>query len=154
MAKSEVELLKRFRATSGWSMDRIAKALGVHHQTVQAWLAGKKAPGNLSRQAIREFLKKGGKVEETRRVKPLMLDEFFTICGGDKGLMGKIANGAQGEKHVGKFILKALMKGMEQTVSPDVQKKFLARIDEDRANEILRDVAKKIAAGEVLPKAR
>ncbi len=54
----ELMLLKKFKARSGWSYDRISKEIGIHHQTVQGWFTGKYKPSQLSRKAIREFLEK------------------------------------------------------------------------------------------------
>lgn len=58
MGEKEVQLLKRFQEKTGWSYVRIAKEIGVHYQSVVAWFAGRKVPGNLAGRAIREFLKK------------------------------------------------------------------------------------------------
>ena len=55
---NEAELLRVFKEKSGWSHDRLSKEIGVHHQTIQGWLTGKKKPRGLSRKAIREFLEK------------------------------------------------------------------------------------------------
>jgi ribosome-binding protein aMBF1 (putative translation factor) len=54
----ELELLKKFKARTGWSYDRLSKEIGIHYQTVQGWFTGKYKPGQLSRKAIREFLAK------------------------------------------------------------------------------------------------
>jgi hypothetical protein len=56
--KDELGLLRKLKKRSGWSYDRISKEIGIHHQTVQGWFTGKNNPGQLSRKAIREFLKK------------------------------------------------------------------------------------------------
>jgi len=56
--ENELELLKKFKARSGWSYDRLSKEIGIHHQTVQGWFTSKYMPGQLSRRAIREFLAK------------------------------------------------------------------------------------------------
>ncbi len=58
MGEKEVQLLKRFQEKEGWSYVRIAKEIGVHYQSVVAWFACRKVPGNLASKAIREFLKK------------------------------------------------------------------------------------------------
>jgi len=55
---SEIKALREFKKRSGWSYQAIAEKLGVHQQAVFGWFAGKWQPNNLSRQAIRKFLKK------------------------------------------------------------------------------------------------
>lgn len=52
----EVEMLKEFKKTSGWSFEKIAREIGVSYQTVMAWFSGKYKPGNLARKAIKGFL--------------------------------------------------------------------------------------------------
>ena len=52
----EVEMLKDFKKKSGWSFEKIAREIGVSHQTVMAWFSGKYIPNNLSRRAIKAFL--------------------------------------------------------------------------------------------------
>jgi len=54
----ELELLKKFKAQSGWSYDRLSKEIGIHHQTIQGWFTGKYKPGNMARNLIRSFLEK------------------------------------------------------------------------------------------------
>jgi DNA transposition AAA+ family ATPase len=58
MSEKEIQLLRKFKEKSGWSYVRIAEEIGVHYQSVVAWFAGKKIPGNLASRAIREFLAK------------------------------------------------------------------------------------------------
>ena len=52
----ELEMLKEFKKNSGWSFEKIAREIGVSHQTVMAWFYGKYTPNNLSRRAIKAFL--------------------------------------------------------------------------------------------------
>ncbi|MHB8093826.1 MAG: helix-turn-helix domain-containing protein [Candidatus Aminicenantales bacterium] len=58
MGEKEIQLLKKFKQKTGWSYVRIAEEIGVHYQSVVAWFAGRKVPGNLGSKAIREFLEK------------------------------------------------------------------------------------------------
>ena len=58
MGEKEVQLLKKFQERSGWSSARIGREIGVHYQSILAWFAGRKVPGNLASKAIREFLAK------------------------------------------------------------------------------------------------
>jgi transcriptional regulator with XRE-family HTH domain len=54
----EIKALREFKKAFGWSYQAIAEKIGVHQQAIVAWFAGKWQPNNLSRQAIRKFLKK------------------------------------------------------------------------------------------------
>jgi transcriptional regulator with XRE-family HTH domain len=54
----EIKALREFKKSFGWSYQAIAEKIGVHGQAVVAWFAHKWQPNNLSRQAIRKFLKK------------------------------------------------------------------------------------------------
>ncbi len=58
MGEKEVRLLMKFKEKTGWPLIRIANEIGVHYQSVVAWFAGRKVPGNLASRAIREFLEK------------------------------------------------------------------------------------------------
>jgi len=53
----EVERLRKFKQESGYSYDRLGKAMDLHYRTIYLWLAGKSKPSNLARKAIRAFLK-------------------------------------------------------------------------------------------------
>lgn len=54
----EIKALREFKKELGWSFEKMAHEIGVHSQAIIAWFAGKWKPNNLSRKAIREFLKK------------------------------------------------------------------------------------------------
>jgi len=90
MKKSEVELLKQFKSTSGWSDDRISKGIGVHGQTIQAWLTGKKVPGNLSRQAIRGFLNQKAAGRQLDKEKAELAVKVMEVLGLPHGFVGSI----------------------------------------------------------------
>lgn len=55
--KSELELLKEFKKSSGWSYQKLAHHLGVHYQTVIFWILGKRYPSPLALERIQKFLK-------------------------------------------------------------------------------------------------
>jgi DNA transposition AAA+ family ATPase len=54
----EVKKLKKFKKDSGWSFEKIAREMGISHQTVMAWFSGKYKPSALAQKAIQEFLEK------------------------------------------------------------------------------------------------
>jgi len=51
-----IKELKKFKKTSGWSYDRIAREMGVHTQTVVGWYQGKYKPSLLALPRIEAFL--------------------------------------------------------------------------------------------------
>lgn len=51
-----VEMLREFKKKSGWSYEKIARGLGVHSQTVQAWFSEKYRPSPLAKEKIDRFL--------------------------------------------------------------------------------------------------
>ena len=55
---NDVERFKKFKKDSGYSYDKLSKALGVHHRTVYQWLSGKTKPSPMGGRCIKEFLKK------------------------------------------------------------------------------------------------
>lgn len=52
----ELKMLIEFKKKSGWSYERIARELGVHSQTVQAWFSEKYKPSPLAKEKIERFL--------------------------------------------------------------------------------------------------
>jgi len=52
----EVEMLRKFKNESGWSFEKIAREIGVSHQSVMAWLNKGVKPNPLARKAIKAFL--------------------------------------------------------------------------------------------------
>lgn len=54
--KEELELLKEFKERSGWSHQKLANHLGIHHQTIQGWFSGKYKPSKLAKEKIQHFL--------------------------------------------------------------------------------------------------
>jgi transcriptional regulator with XRE-family HTH domain len=49
--------LKKFKKSSGWTYDRIAREMGVHTQTVTGWFQGKYKPSALALPRIEAFLR-------------------------------------------------------------------------------------------------
>ena len=52
----EVEMLREFKNKSGWSFEKIAREIGVSHQTTMAWINHNAKPHPLAQKAIRAFL--------------------------------------------------------------------------------------------------
>ena len=52
----EVEMLREFKNKSGWSFEKIAREIGVSHQTVMMWINHGVKPMPLAQKAIRAFL--------------------------------------------------------------------------------------------------
>lgn len=52
----EIKKLKSFKARSGWSYKKISVHMGIHHQTIYFWLAGKYQPSSLALEKIKKFL--------------------------------------------------------------------------------------------------
>jgi transcriptional regulator with XRE-family HTH domain len=52
----EVEMLRDFKNKSGWSFEKIARQIGVSHQSVMAWINRGVKPNPLARKAIKAFL--------------------------------------------------------------------------------------------------
>jgi len=55
--KSDLELLKEFKNSSGWSYQRLANHLKIHYQTIWTWFAGTRNPSPMAKERIRKFLK-------------------------------------------------------------------------------------------------
>jgi DNA-binding transcriptional regulator YiaG len=53
---NEIERLRTFKTTSGWSDYKIARAVDVHPQSIRNWLKGRCRPSDLARKALRNFL--------------------------------------------------------------------------------------------------
>lgn len=54
---NEVEMLRKFKKNSGYSYNKIGKALGVHYRTVYLWISGKSRPSPLAKERLKKFLK-------------------------------------------------------------------------------------------------
>ena len=60
----EVLELQKLKEKNGWSFFRLATELGVHPQTIRAWLRTQGTPArpsNLATEKIRHFLRKNQK---------------------------------------------------------------------------------------------
>jgi len=55
--KNYIEFLREFKKSSGWSYHKLSNHLGVHYQTVFAWLSGKSNPSLMALEKIRKFLR-------------------------------------------------------------------------------------------------
>jgi len=76
--RNEVDTLMEFKENSGWSYEKIANEIGVHSQAVQAWYRGVK-PNNLTKNAIREFLRKHSVITLNLSFMGTPENEVFTI---------------------------------------------------------------------------
>ena len=56
MEYNEVEKLKKFKETSGWSYLKIANLMGVSVQSGINWIKGIYEPSNMAKEKIRKFL--------------------------------------------------------------------------------------------------
>lgn len=52
----DVEQLKRFKKEHEWSYQKLAAEIGVHYQTVIAWLTRGVKPSPMARRLVRRFL--------------------------------------------------------------------------------------------------
>jgi len=50
--------LAKIKKERGWSYHKLASELGLHDQTVIAWILGKSNPSPLALRVVNEFLKK------------------------------------------------------------------------------------------------
>ena len=57
-SKKAMTELRRFQRKSGWSQGQIAKAMGLHLQTVGGWFREKYQPSILAVRVIEDFLKR------------------------------------------------------------------------------------------------
>lgn len=55
--KSDLELLKEFKKSSGWSYQKLASHLKVHYQTVISWCLGTNSPSPLALERIQKLLR-------------------------------------------------------------------------------------------------
>jgi len=67
--KNDLELLREFKKTSGWSYYRLSISLGVHYQTIVGWFLGKYAPSSMALEKIQKFLKSIEKSEAQGELK-------------------------------------------------------------------------------------
>jgi DNA-binding transcriptional regulator YiaG len=54
----EVAELAKIKEKRGWSYHKLASELGLHDQTVVAWILGKSKPSPLALRVLNQFLKK------------------------------------------------------------------------------------------------
>lgn len=54
---NDLERLKEFKKSSGWSYHKLSNHIGVHYQTVVGWFIGKRSPSLLAAEKIQKFLK-------------------------------------------------------------------------------------------------
>ena len=52
----DLELLKEFKRTSGWSYQEVSNHLKVHYQTVVSWFSGERNPSPRALKRIQKFL--------------------------------------------------------------------------------------------------
>ena len=55
--KNDVERLKDFKKSSGWSYHKLSIHIGVHNQTIYGWLFGRRNPSLLASEKLRKFLR-------------------------------------------------------------------------------------------------
>jgi len=55
--KNDLERLKEFKKSSGWSYHKLSNHVGVHYQTIVGWFIGKRSPSLLATEKIQKFLK-------------------------------------------------------------------------------------------------
>ena len=53
----DLELLKEFKGTSGWSYQELSNHLRVHYQTVVSWFSGERNPSPRMVKRIQKFLR-------------------------------------------------------------------------------------------------
>jgi DNA-binding XRE family transcriptional regulator len=59
----ELEELRKFKESSGWSDYKIAKSVDVHPQSIRNWLKGRNRPSDLARKVIKAFLASTNRAE-------------------------------------------------------------------------------------------
>lgn len=55
--KTDVERLKDFKKSSGWSYHQLSIHIGVHNQTIYSWLFGRRSPSLLASEKLKKFLR-------------------------------------------------------------------------------------------------
>ena len=65
--KNDIERLKEFKESSGWSYHKLSNHIGVHYQTVVGWFIGKRSPSLLATEKIQKFLKSVERAESASR---------------------------------------------------------------------------------------
>jgi len=65
--KNDIERLKEFKKSSGWSYHKLSNHIGVHYQTVVGWFIGKRSPSLLATEKIQKFLKSVERAESASR---------------------------------------------------------------------------------------
>jgi len=67
---NEVERLKEFKKSSGWSYHKLSINIGVHSQTIYGWFVGRRSPSLLALEKLQKFLKsveRSGMMESLKR---------------------------------------------------------------------------------------
>ena len=54
---NEIERLKEFKKSSGWSYQKLSNHIGVHAQTVVGWFIGRRSPSLLALEKLQKFLR-------------------------------------------------------------------------------------------------
>lgn len=54
---NEIERLKEFKKSSGWSYQKLSNHIGVHSQTVVGWFIGRRSPSLLALEKLQKFLR-------------------------------------------------------------------------------------------------
>jgi hypothetical protein len=90
------------------------------------------------------------KGKDARPARPLRVSELLALCDGSVILAGKLLNVGHeqyllGNKNFSKSTLGVIL-GLKEGVSKKDVQKILAKIDENRATRVLRDMSKKMAA--------
>lgn len=68
--KNNIERLKDFKKSSGWSYHKLSIHIGVHNQTIYGWLFGRRSPSPLALEKLQKFLKsveRSGIMESPKR---------------------------------------------------------------------------------------
>jgi len=55
--KNDLDRLKDFKKSSGWSYHKLSNHIGVHYQTVISWFLGSRSPSLLASEKLRKFLR-------------------------------------------------------------------------------------------------
>jgi len=61
--KNDLDRLRDFKKSSGWSYHRLSNHIGVHYQTVISWFLGSRSPSLLASEKLRKFLRSIEKLE-------------------------------------------------------------------------------------------
>jgi len=67
--KSDLEFLKKFKKTSGWSYCKLANHLGIHYQTVINWFLKRSNPSPMALERIQKFLKSIERSKSSKNLK-------------------------------------------------------------------------------------